>query len=175
MVLFASPVGAGGTVTFDCAGQEREFLVGTGRQFRGQGLELWPMVCLTTGQLASYARVMDAERFARLERLAGQRARDGDELALWLQDNPDKAGLVSPDMFGQAEELTFGDIRGSVSSAARPTEETILDTRFVYWVQSTCVGRLVPIDFYLETGAPCPACEGGKLRRTPKTGQPDWD
>lgn len=180
-ILLAMAVGtgevlAGGYVTLGCGDWREEFLVGTGRQFRGQGLEIWPMVCLSTGKMSSYARVMNATHFAALEALAAQAAPDSERLADWMEKHDDLASqMVAPDMFGQVEGLTFGDIRSSVANAARPTEETILASSFVYYIQPTCVGRLVPFDYYLEGLAPCPACNGGRLSVIDTGNHAEWD
>jgi hypothetical protein len=167
---------AGGYVTLGCTGWQEEFMVGTGQQFRGQGLELWPMVCLSTGKMSTYARVMNAEHFARLQALAAQAGPDGERLADWLAANGETAAsLVAPDMFGQVEGLTFADIRSSVANAARPTEESILTSPFVYYIHPNCTGRLVPFDYYLEREVPCPTCNGGKLEVIDSGNRAEWE
>lgn len=173
-LLSAGPALAGGVVTLGCGDWRQEFLVGTGRQFRGQGLEVWPMLCLTTGKVGSYSRVMDPENFARLEAAARQKAANTDRVADWMRANP-RQTAIPPGMFGQVEELTFGDLRASVENAARPTEETILTTRFVFWTHPACASRLVPFDYYLETGTACPACGGGKLGVLDGGNRSEWD
>ena len=173
-LVVAGPAVAGGYVTLGCGDWKQDYLVGTGQQFRGQGLELWPMVCLTDGKLASYSRVLDGVKFERLRVLAGQKAKDGDTVASWIAANPDQT-LMPSGMFGQVEQLTFGDIRSTVDNAARPTEESVLASRFVFWTHPACASRLVPFDYYLETGAPCPTCNGGKLRVMPGGNSSEWD
>lgn len=151
-------------------------MVGTGRQFRGQGLELWPMLCLSTGKISSYARVMNATHFARLQTLAAQKAPPAMLLSDWMTTHDDIALQIGVnDMFGQIGELTFGDIRSTVANAARPTEETILTTSFVYYVHPTCEGRLVPFDYYLDRPVACPACQGGRLKVIPGGSHAEWD
>jgi hypothetical protein len=167
---------AGGYVTLACGDWRQEFMVGTGDRFRGQGLELWPMVCLSTGRMSSYARVMNPGHFARLETLAAQKAPDSERLADWVAANTDLAGQIGVgNLFGDVEGLTFGDIRSTVTNAARPTEETILASNFVYYIHSTCVGRLVPFDYYLERKEPCPACNGGRLQVIEGANPAEWD
>ncbi len=174
--VWAGAAVAGGYVTLGCDDWQEEFLVGTGRQFRGQGLELWPMVCLSTGKMSSYARVMNAEHFALLQSLAAQAAPDTERLTDWIEANGETAShLIAPDMFGQIEGLTFADLRSSVANAARPTEESILTSPFVYYVQSTCTGRLVPFDYYLERMEPCPACKGGMLQVIENGNRAEWE
>jgi hypothetical protein len=176
-ILLAAPVAmAGGYVRLGCADWQEEFMVGTGRQFRGQGLELWPMLCLSTGRISSYARVMNPGHFSRLQTLAAQPAKDSDLVADWAARHDDLALQIGlADMFPELGELTFGDIRSSVTNAARPTEETILATRFVYYLHPTCVGRLVPFDYYIDNPAPCPACQGSKLQVIPPPIDREWD
>lgn len=167
---------AGGYVTLGCEGWQEEFMVGTGQQFRGQGLELWPMVCLSTGKMASFARVMNPEHFALLQTLAAQSAPDTERLSDWVEAHGETASqLVAPDMFGRIEGLTFADIRSSVANAARPTEESILTSPFVYYIHPTCTGRLVPFDYYLEREVPCPSCNGGKLQVLDGGNHVDWE
>lgn len=167
---------AGGYVTLGCGDWQEEFLVGTGRDFRGQGLELWPMVCLSTGKMSSYARVMNAEHFANLQALAAQAAPDTERVTDWIEAQGDAASqIVGPDMFGQIEGLTFADVRSSVANAARPTEESILTSPFVYYIHPTCTGRLVPFDYYLERAVPCPACNGGKLQVIDTGNHAEWE
>jgi hypothetical protein len=176
MSVWADGALAGGYVTLGCDDWREEFMVGTGGQFRGQGLELWPMVCLSTGKMASYARVMNAAHFGGLQALAAQDGPDSQRLADWMELHGDLAArLVAPDMFGQIEGLTFGDIRSTVANAARPTEENILTGPFVYYIHPTCTGRLVPFDYYLEREAPCPACNGGKLQVIDTGNHAEWD
>lgn len=176
-LLVAPSALAGGYVTLGCNnGWQQEFLVGTGQEFRGQGLELWPMVCLSNGKVSSYSRVMNPQHFQALESLAAQAAPDGQRLADWMNHHGDLAAQLGvPAMFGQIEGITFGDIRSTVANAARPTEETILTSRFVYYVQATCAGRLVPFDFYVEQGAPCPACQGSKLAVIDTGNRAEWE
>lgn len=167
---------AGGYVTLGCGDWRQEYLVGTGMQFRGQGLELWPMVCLSDGKMSSYARVMDPDRFARLQTLAAQPAPDSQRIADWMAAHPDIAGtLIGPETFGQIEGLTFADVRSTVANAARPTEESILTSPFVYYVHPNCTGRLVPFDYYLERSEPCPTCQGGKLEVIDTGNRAEWE
>lgn len=174
--LGAGGAWAGGYVTLGCGDWQEEFMVGTGVQFRGQGLELWPMVCLSDARMSTYARVMNPEHFARLQTLAAQSAPDSQRLADWIADHADEANqMVAPDMFGQIEGLTFGDIRSTVANAARPTEESILTSPFVYYIHPTCTGRLVPFDYYLERMEPCPTCKGGKLEVIDTGNHAEWE
>jgi hypothetical protein len=174
--VWAGGVAAGSYVTLGCDEWREEFLVGTGRQFRGQGLELWPMVCLSTGKMSSYARVMNPEHFARLQSLAAQAAADTERVADWAQAHGAEAEEIGVgEMFGQIEGLTFADIRSSVANAARPTEENILASPFVYYVHPTCIGRVVPFDYYLERGVPCPTCNGGTLQVIDNGNRADWE
>ncbi|PKU21643.1 hypothetical protein [Telmatospirillum siberiense] len=174
--VWAGGAWAGGYVTLGCGDWQEEFMVGTGRQFRGQGLELWPMVCLSTGKMSTYARVMNPEHFARLQTLAAQSAPDSERVADWIAAHADEAVLmIAPDMFGQIEGLTFGDIRSTAANAARPTEESILTSPFVYYIHPNCTGRLVPFDYYLERMEPCPACKGGKLDVIDSGNHAEWE
>jgi len=108
--------------------------------------------------------------------LAAQAAPDTERLTDWIAANGDTANqIVASDMFGQIEGQTFADIRSSVANAARPTEESILTSPFVYYIQSTCIGRLVPFDYYLERMVPCPACNGGTLQVKDTGNRAEWE
>ncbi|MDR3437595.1 hypothetical protein [Telmatospirillum sp.] len=174
--LVAGGAWAGGYVRLGCGDWQEEFMVGTGQQFRGQGLELWPMLCLSSNKISSYARVMNADHFARLQTLAAQKAPDSARLADWMTTHDDLALQIGvADMFAEIGELTFGDIRSTVTNAARPTEETILTTSSVYYIHPTCAGRLIPFDYYLDRPVPCPACQGGRLKVIEGGNHAEWD
>jgi len=172
MPLAALPAQAGNYVSLSCPDGTpiRKFPIGSGRQIHGQGLELWPMLCTATGRFAVYARVSDAERFARLEALSRRPLSDTTEVRAAIADAPEYA-----DLFAQAEGLTFADIRSTVANTARDTGERIGSAAPAdWWRHPTCAGRLAPFDYYLDSGAPCPACAGDRLM-VDTADRTEWD
>ncbi|MDA8231024.1 MAG: hypothetical protein M0006_06775 [Magnetospirillum sp.] len=166
LVAVAGPATAGSYVTLTCGDGsfDRQFMVGTGRQFRGQGLEVWPMLCTATGKFASYVRVMDSARFARLEALAARKVADKVDVKSVLDLSAELGGQDLSTLFDQTEGLTFGDIRSTVTNTAKDTGRKIGSSRYTAWSHPTCSGDLIPFDYYLDTGTPCPACGNAPLK-----------
>jgi hypothetical protein len=164
-LLAAPSVRAGNYVTLSCPDRSfsQRFMVGTGRQFRGQGIELWPMLCTATGRFADYPRVGDVQRFARLEALARRPVSDSVLVRDVLDLSAELGDTSLATMFDQTDGLTFGDIRSSVANTARDTGKRLGSTHYTAWTQPTCAGFLIPFDYYLDTGAACPACGTASL------------
>ncbi|MBI5162701.1 MAG: hypothetical protein HY985_02230 [Magnetospirillum sp.] len=175
-LLAAGPALAGGYVTLKCpdGSFSHEFMVGSGRQIKGQGLELWPMLCTDTGRFAIYPRIMNAARFAKLEALAARSVKDTVEVQTILDLSAELGDETLADLFDRVEGLTFGDIRSTVGNIARDSGQRLGQTHHTYHTHPTCTGGLVPFDFYLDSGAPCQACGGAPLE-VDTTNRTEWE
>lgn len=178
LLAFVLPAAAqaGGAVTLGCkdGSWQQEFLVGSGQQLHGQGLEVWPMYCPATGQMSSYARILDEGRFMQLEQLAAKKVKDNAKIRDYLELSA-QFGNSEPLQFPGFEELTFADIRNTVKNAARNTGEKIPPTNVTAYSHPACQGKLVPFDYYLDSKAPYPGCNGQPLERIETGRRIEWD
>lgn len=138
---------------------------GTGNRELMQGTGSIPFWCPSTSSIQNHRIGLEGPALDTLRGIAAMPAGD-DELVIkhveWRDDDT-PVGEATRAAIGWEKEKTFGQLRKSLAGLATPTGEWVADTSFRSYTAKGCDQPLIPLRYYWVTGAPFPACKGGKL------------